>query len=92
GNLDSRTGDELMELFSRLNRERGITILQVTHDERMARYSRRIVRLQDGQVVSDAPPDGHPPRGGSAEGISAGGRDRLARGRSSVPSRGRRGR
>lgn len=66
GNLDSRTGEELMELFSRLNRERGITILQVTHDERMARYSRRIVRLQDGQIVSDGPPDGRPARGGSA--------------------------
>ncbi|MEW6546842.1 MAG: ABC transporter ATP-binding protein [Bacillota bacterium] len=60
GNLDSRTGEELMELFSRLNRERGITILQVTHDERMARYSRRVVRLQDGQIVSDGPPHGRP--------------------------------
>ncbi|MDI6825508.1 MAG: ATP-binding cassette domain-containing protein, partial [Bacillota bacterium] len=72
GNLDSRTGEELMELFSRLNRERGITILQVTHDERMARYSRRIVRLQDGQIVSDGPPDGRPARGGSAGAAGAG--------------------
>ena len=60
GNLDSRTGEELMELFSRLNRERGITILQVTHDERMAAYSRRVVRLQDGQIVSDGPPAWRP--------------------------------
>jgi putative ABC transport system ATP-binding protein len=60
GNLDSRTGEELMELFSRLNRERGITVLQVTHDERMAAYSRRVVRLQDGQIVSDGPPAGRP--------------------------------
>jgi ABC-type lipoprotein export system ATPase subunit len=52
GNLHSAQGQEIMELFTRLN-EQGTTIIQVTHSERNASYGRRIVQLLDGWVVSD---------------------------------------
>ena len=55
GNLDSRTGREILALFQRLNRERGITLVVVTHDLFVARHAMRIVRLQDGVVVADEP-------------------------------------
>ncbi|MFZ5497390.1 MAG: ABC transporter ATP-binding protein [Verrucomicrobiota bacterium] len=54
GNLDSRTGVEIMELFERLY-EQGNTIIVVTHEEDIARHARRIVRLRDGLIESDAP-------------------------------------
>jgi putative ABC transport system ATP-binding protein len=55
GNLDSVAGQEVMRVFQELNDERGITILLVTHEEEIAQHTRRIVRLQDGLVVSDGP-------------------------------------
>ena len=51
GNLDSRMGDEVMDILQGLNRERGTTIVMVTHDERMARKTHRLVRLYDGSQV-----------------------------------------
>ena len=51
GNLDSASTVEIMELFSRLNREKGLTILQVTHSEQCAEYGSRIVRLEDGKTI-----------------------------------------
>ncbi|MEW6353517.1 MAG: ABC transporter ATP-binding protein [Pseudomonadota bacterium] len=53
GNLDTRTSREIMELISALNRERGITVLMVTHEAEMARYAKRIIRFVDGRVDSD---------------------------------------
>jgi len=53
GNLDSLSGAEIMELFSRLNREQGTTVVVVTHDPLVARATRRRVTLKDGKVVSD---------------------------------------
>ena len=53
GNLDSQRGREIMELLAGLNRERGITVLMVTHEPDMAAYARRIVRFVDGRVDSD---------------------------------------
>ena len=53
GNLDSRTGQEIIAIFQRLNAERGITIILVTHDHEIARYTRRVVRMQDGRVAAD---------------------------------------
>jgi len=50
GNLDSKTGTEVMELLRTINSERGNTIIQVTHSEEAAQYSKRIVRLRDGMV------------------------------------------
>ncbi|MHB0859227.1 MAG: ABC transporter ATP-binding protein [Anaerolineae bacterium] len=55
GNLDSRTGLEIIGLFQKLNQERGITIIYVTHDATIAEYTRRIVRLRDGNIVGDEP-------------------------------------
>jgi putative ABC transport system ATP-binding protein len=52
GNLDSRTGVEVMAIFQKLNRE-GITIVLVTHEEDIARFARRILRFRDGRVVAD---------------------------------------
>lgn len=53
GNLDSATSEELLALFRKLNDE-GHTIIMVTHDENVARHARRIVRLKDGNVLSDS--------------------------------------
>ena len=56
GNLHSAQGEEIMELFSRLNRQ-GTTIVQVTHSERNASYGNRTIHLRDGWVVEPAPAD-----------------------------------
>ncbi|MDR1816919.1 MAG: ABC transporter ATP-binding protein [Puniceicoccales bacterium] len=55
GNLDTATSREIMELIARLNRETGITVLLVTHEEDVAAYARRIVRITDGRISSDEP-------------------------------------
>jgi putative ABC transport system ATP-binding protein len=52
GNLDSRTGDDIMSLFEQLSR-RGNTIILVTHEESVARHARRILRIFDGRIASD---------------------------------------
>ena len=53
GNLDTQRSREIMDLVAALNRERGITVLMVTHEPDMAAYARRIVRFVDGVVASD---------------------------------------
>ena len=50
GNLDSKTGHEIMQLLTRLNRDMGITVLMVTHEPDMAAYARRIIHFRDGRV------------------------------------------
>jgi putative ABC transport system ATP-binding protein len=55
GNLDSRVSGEIMEIFRGLNREHGITIVLVTHEQNIAAYTDRIITFRDGRVVSDAP-------------------------------------
>ncbi len=52
GNLDSKTGLEIMEIFDQLHAA-GNTIILVTHEEEIARHSKRIIRLLDGKVISD---------------------------------------
>ena len=56
GNLDSRTGREILEILRRLNVEQGITILLVTHDAEVARQADRVIRIADGQIVEDPRP------------------------------------
>ncbi len=51
GNLDSKSTTEIMELFKRLNEEKGLTILQVTHSSETAEYGKRIIRLANGKVA-----------------------------------------
>lgn len=52
GNLDTKTGEEIMHLFEQLYR-RGNTLLVVTHEEEVAQHARRVIRLRDGQIESD---------------------------------------
>ncbi len=53
GNLDSQRGHEIMELLAGMNRERGITILMVTHESDIAAYAQRTVHFVDGQIARD---------------------------------------
>jgi putative ABC transport system ATP-binding protein len=50
GNLDSKTGDEIMELFTQINKYKGKTIVQVTHSDSAAQYSDRTIRIIDGRI------------------------------------------
>ena len=52
GNLDSKSTKEIMKLFQKINQERNVTIIQVTHSKATAKYSSRIVYLKDGQLVA----------------------------------------
>jgi len=53
GNLDSKSGTEVMQIFQQLNREQGITIVFVTHDPWIARHTGRVVTLADGKIIRD---------------------------------------
>jgi putative ABC transport system ATP-binding protein len=53
GNLDTRTSIEVMGIFQKLNMERGITVLVITHEHDIAEYGSRIIACRDGQIVSD---------------------------------------
>jgi putative ABC transport system ATP-binding protein len=55
GALDTKSSDEITRLFGRLNKERGITILLVTHEANVGRRAKRIVTFRDGKIVSDGP-------------------------------------
>jgi macrolide transport system ATP-binding/permease protein len=55
GNLDSKTSEEVLELFTQLNEEEGVTIILVTHDANVARSAKRIIRITDGMVAAEAP-------------------------------------
>jgi putative ABC transport system ATP-binding protein len=55
GNLDTKTSREIMEFITRLNREQGITVVMVTHENDIAAYAQRLIRFVDGKVESDGP-------------------------------------
>jgi len=78
GNLDSRTGKEILALFRTLNVEKGITILLVTHDAEVARHADRVIRIVDGQIVDDTSFAPKPAATEQAE-LRAAGRFRRAR-------------
>ena len=59
GSLDSRSSLDVMEILQRLNRERGLTTLLVTHESDIARHARRLVSIRDGRVGHDGPVE-HP--------------------------------
>ena len=70
GNLDSSTSEEIMGIFQRLNDERGITMVLVTHEPDIALFAKRVIRFLDGRMVEDRPvADRHRP---SAPGETAG--------------------
>jgi len=50
GNLDTRTGHQIMNIFTELNRTDGITVVMVTHEKEIAQYAQRIIHLRDGTV------------------------------------------
>ena len=53
GNLDSRSGTEVMQIFQRLNKEQNITTVFVTHDPWIARHTDRVIMLRDGNIIAD---------------------------------------
>lgn len=53
GNLDSRSGTEVMQIFQTLNHDQGITTIFVTHDPWIARHTKRVIMLRDGQIIAD---------------------------------------
>lgn len=55
GNLDTKTSNEIMALFSELNQREGITIVLITHESDIAAYAHRLVRLADGRIIYDGP-------------------------------------
>ncbi|MEM2139083.1 MAG: ABC transporter ATP-binding protein, partial [Candidatus Woesearchaeota archaeon] len=53
GNLDSKTGSNVLDFLKKLNREKGKTIVMVTHDDELAREAQRIAFLKDGQIIKE---------------------------------------
>ncbi|MFH2006429.1 MAG: ABC transporter ATP-binding protein [bacterium] len=66
GNLDTKTGQQIIDLFSSLNKNMGITVIIVTHELRVSRVADRRIRLEDGRVASNEGGDEHPPCGDAA--------------------------
>jgi putative ABC transport system ATP-binding protein len=71
GNLDSTTSIEVMEIFQALQRERGITIVLITHEMDVAQYGSRIVSFKDGKIVSDISNDNRRHATGELEDLAA---------------------
>jgi putative ABC transport system ATP-binding protein len=51
GNLDSKSGDEVMKLLRKLNKEKKVTLVMVTHDRSVAKYCKKVIYLKDGQII-----------------------------------------
>lgn len=73
GNLDSRTSHEIMETLKALNRERGVTIIVVTHESDIAAYADRVITMRDGEVISDERKQAVRPQPGASSGASSAG-------------------
>jgi putative ABC transport system ATP-binding protein len=56
GNLDTKTSSEIMDLLVKLNAASQMTVVLVTHEPDIARYSRRVIKFLDGRIISDSPP------------------------------------
>jgi ABC-type lipoprotein export system ATPase subunit len=54
GNLDSRTSEEILQMFKELNQSEGLTIILVTHDPGVAHHAKRVIRIRDGLIEGDA--------------------------------------
>jgi putative ABC transport system ATP-binding protein len=55
GNLDTRTAEEVLELFADLHEVHGMTMIMITHSEEVALHAERIIRMRDGRVITDEP-------------------------------------
>lgn len=53
GNLDSKASEEIMELLEMSNQKYGQTIIMITHDEELAMHAKRIISIEDGQIIKD---------------------------------------
>jgi putative ABC transport system ATP-binding protein len=53
GNLDSRSGSDILDLFDQLHREFGVTLIVITHSAEVARRARRVITIRDGRIVAD---------------------------------------
>jgi putative ABC transport system ATP-binding protein len=53
GNLDTKTSEEIMRIFQRLNHEMGITIIMITHEPDIASFAKRVIVFRDGRVMDD---------------------------------------
>jgi putative ABC transport system ATP-binding protein len=74
GNLDTKTGEIILNLLKKLNKEEGYTMVVVTHDPSVAQYSDKIINLLDGEVLNETYPDGsreHEAKKGRTSGSSA---------------------
>jgi putative ABC transport system ATP-binding protein len=70
GNLDSRSGAEIVEIFKQLNQKQGITMVFVTHDRMVAEQTERILHLHDGRIVREETPVASPALQEAASGLS----------------------
>jgi len=52
GNLDSSTGDAIMNILNRLHQEEGVALLMVTHEDELAKTANRLIRMKDGEILS----------------------------------------
>jgi macrolide transport system ATP-binding/permease protein len=73
GNLDTKTSHEIMVTLQALNRERGVTIIVVTHEPDIATYTDRVITMRDGQVISDERKPAARPQPGAPAGVSLAG-------------------
>jgi putative ABC transport system ATP-binding protein len=73
GNLDTRTGDEIMTLLEELHAERGTALVVITHEAAIAARAARTIELRDGTIVGDGGPRGEVPAGGLRGEVPAGG-------------------
>ncbi len=71
GALDTRTGEEIMAIFQRLNREQRITVILVTHEHDVAQHAERIISVRDGVIAGDEPVQGRIIAGDGAEAVPA---------------------
>jgi len=53
GNIDSKTAKEIMGLIQQLNREKGVTVIMITHDQQLATQAKRIVQMLDGTIIKE---------------------------------------
>jgi putative ABC transport system ATP-binding protein len=71
GNLDSKTGEQVLDLLLRLNRQEGATLVLVTHDSELARHASRILTMKDGLMISDQRSDHRSPQAVPFEGAQS---------------------
>lgn len=60
GNLDTRAGGKIIEILRILNKKMGVTVIVVTHDDRVARLADRVIKMQDGKIIQDMKNGKHP--------------------------------